>query len=147
MALALPSDLAPAHATLLREILARLEGGVRFGPSWRARERRYPTPDSPVCLVIEVVAGSTWRTVAVIGPAGIDAATLGGLAASDFALAGHTHDGSGTATYTSATRPAASAAAPPIIRVQDPGQPGQFQGCVQQSGGTYEWIIIGIASQ
>jgi len=51
------------------------------------------------------------------------------------------------AQYTTAARPAAALAeAGRLIRVKDPGSPELVQCCITTSGGTYEWVTVGLAS-
>lgn len=135
MARPVPSDVSPALAAFLRELVSTAEAGSRIGVSWRLREARYPdTRESPVCLLLQVATETGWTTVVAFDPTGlnVNAPPPGSVE---------------IATYTTATRPAPGPSASAIIRVKDPGQPGQFQGCMQQSGGTWEWVIIALASQ
>lgn len=73
-----------------------------------------------------------------------DSERLGGQLPAYYALASHTHV---VSQYTSGSRPAAnSSTAGTFIRVKDASSPEELQFCLTTSSGSYEWIIVGIAS-
>jgi hypothetical protein len=73
----LPTDASPAQQALNRRLLSQAQGKgpVFIGERFRIWEGPYPTPADAVCLHVQVLTSSGWRSVFVVAPDG----TFGGI--------------------------------------------------------------------
>lgn len=108
-----------------------------LGGQWRIVEGEYPSAGSPYCVLIQYRTGTRWDTVAAFAPSGALSTDQVGA-------------GLPLLVYTLATRPAATVGnRGTIILLSDAGYQGGadvIQTCVKTSGGSYEWIDVGMAS-